>query len=262
MEERVVTNQYTFPDVYWNSHEDLLGNWEVLLYLFIGAMVTFLYIAANKYYTFWGKETEVVGQGSTTRKKYEGVIYIWYSGFKSLVFRICFFYGLAGAGLFLLIMAVDLSDAGALLVPQRLVIISGVPLIDFIFAGVVFACTCYPILTGNLIGLFGLSSFEKMLAKPTDTNIEGDIDNARRDYIKAKIKHLSKTLGVPYTIAEFKKHLKEWYDMQRTINSADLLELALLNADQKYPHDVINYIGSVMKSFGDANVRRALNYRL
>jgi len=263
VDSSLINTNVPFPDVYWaHPVESWSSNLSSIIYLLFGATICFLYILGNKYYTFWAQEVEVTPGDTATKKKFEGVIYIWYSWWNSLIFRICFFYGLFGAFLFIMVLLADLSGLGDISIPQQVVVKSGYPIIDFFFAGLVFAVFCYPILTGNLIGIFGLGFFENLFAKPTDTNIESDIDNSRRDYIKAKIRKFSKEIKRDYTIDDFKKRLKTWYNMQKLVDAEDDLNLAMVNADEKYPNDVVNYIGSVMKSFGDVHIRRALNFRL
>lgn len=247
------------------THIDPIQNWDLLLYLIAGACICFATVAANKFYFYFDQREDLDIDDSASKRKFEHVELSWWSYHKSLIFKICAGYGGVAAILFIMMFLVEFSSDVSFTLPEWLAIKTNNRLIDLSFAGFAFALITYPILSSKFIGKYGLDWLIDLIAQPKDDRILDDIDNSKLAYLRRKLRKLNKKAGNhpngKYGHTEFKYHITTWNDIKERIDPVSL-DLAMEEAEEKYPTDLVSFIMSISNTVKFSNIRSVLNFTL
>jgi len=244
-----------FPDIHWVG--DPVDKSFFIFSFVLGAAICFIYIALNKYDSIKRIEKEPINGSNETRKIFKDLGFIWYSKWRSLVFKNCLMSGSVGALLFVLWVLLDLTIFGNPTIPFSSKINTGSVIVDFAIVGLAFAFFVYPILTANIISIFSFGFLQDLFFKMSDRAIIDDIENSKLDWLRSNIK----SQGTEFNVKTFKSMLYTWTDLAQTKIEDETAVIAFDNAVNKY-EELLFIMKSVMKSIGDDNMKSLMNYRL
>ncbi len=224
MSESTIANdsiEVSIKEYYLGSSQiSLTENWDLLLYLLLGAFTCFLIVAANKFYFFFDQKEDLSNDDTSTKQKFEHIDLIWWRRLRSLTFRICVGYGMIASMLFLGIFLIEFTSDISLVVSKNLALKTNNRLIDLMFAGFIFALITYPVISAKILGKYGLDWLIDLIARPKDGRILDDIDNEKLAYIRKKIQLLDEKIKKQnpngmYGKVEFKYHITTWNDHKK-----------------------------------------------
>lgn len=242
---------------------NIVQNWDIILCVFLGATICFATVAANRFYFYFDQREDLGEDDSLSKRKFEHVELSWWGRLNSLIFKICAGYGAVAASVFLMMFFIEFTSDVNFTIPKLLALKTNNRLVDLAFAGFAFGAITYPLLSAKFIGKYGLDWLIDLIAQPKDERILDDIDNSKLAYLRRKLRQLNK-MAKPngtYGLKEFKYHITTWNDIKGKIDPISL-ELALDEAEEKYPTDLVSYILFVSSTLQFSTIRSVLNFQL
>lgn len=253
-------NVDTYKDFFYDQGEKL--QYESFIFLILGVLVCFAYVALNKYYYYYSQQEVVDPETNLTKQKFENISLIYRLRFKSIIFKICFSYGIIASGLFLGMALLDVSKVTDIEISRELLMSTHVRWIDAIIGGLVFGFAIYPVLSTKLVGIFGFEWLIDLFANPNDQRILDEITFGRYLEISALLKDLKKkgdNNNNGYGLQELEYQIFTWNDHLDKVDD-DEMYLALQDAKEKHGDHLVNISLSLAKTIGFENMRMALKY--
>lgn len=260
-------NQTVNVDAYKDFFYDSYNNseklqYESFLYLLLGAVLCLTYVALNKYYFYYSQQEVVDPETNLTKQKFENISLIYRLRFKSIIFKICFSYGVFAAALFVGVALLDVTKVTDIEISRELLMSTQVRWLDAIIGGLVFGFAIYPVLSSKLIGVFGFEWFIDLFANPNDQRILDEITIGRYLEISALLKDLKKkgdNNDKGYGLKELEYQIFTWNDHLDKVDD-DEMYLAFQDAKEKHGEHLVNISLSLAKTIGFESMRMALKY--